>query len=160
MAIKIGDRMPQGFFHVMNEDGPGKLQSVELFPGRQVVLFAVPGAFTPGCSKKHLPGFIAQAQKIRDKGIDTIACLSVNDVYVMTAWAEASGAGDTVQMLADGSAEYTRLLGLELDSSRFGMGIRSRRYAMIIEDGVVRELFVDPPGKIELSTADNILANL
>jgi len=152
--------MPQGFFHVMNEDGPGKLQSVEFFKGKQVVLFAVPGAFTPGCSKKHLPGFIAQAWKIRDKGIDTIACLSVNDVYVMTAWAEASGAGDTVQMLADGSAEYTRLLGLELDSSRFGMGIRSRRYAMIIEDGIVRELFVDPPGKIEMSTAENVLAHL
>ncbi len=152
--------MPQGRFHVMKDDGPGTLQSDELFKDRRVVVFAVPGAFTPGCSRKHLPGFIAQAQAIMDKGVDSIACLSVNDVFVMSAWAESSGAGDTILMLADGSADYTRALGLELDSTRFGMGIRSQRYAMIIEDGVVKELFVDPPGKIELSTADNILANL
>ena len=152
--------MPRGTFHVMDTDGPGKLQSDELFKGRKVVLFAVPGAFTPGCSKKHLPGFIAYAHKLKEKGIDTIACLSVNDAYVMKAWAEASGAGDAILMLADGSADYTRLLGLELDSSRFGMGIRSRRYAMLIEDGVVKELFIDPPGQIELSTAENVLAHL
>jgi peroxiredoxin len=160
MTIQTGDMMPQGIFRVMNSDGPGTLHSEKLFADRKLVLFAVPGAFTPGCSRKHLPGYITQAQTIRDKGIDTIACLSVNDAYVMAAWAESSGASDNILMLADGNADYTRLLGMDLDSSRFGMGIRSRRYAMVVDDGVVTQLFIDKPGQIKLSTAENVLAHL
>ena len=160
MTIKIGDKMPDGTFAVMTGDGPGGLSASELFSGKKVVVFALPGAFTPTCSAQHLPGFIDKAADIKAKGVDTIACLSVNDVFVMDAWGKANNAGE-IQMLADGNAEYTKALGLELDASGFGMGTRAQRFAMVVEDGVVKQLHIEPsPADLNASGADNILANL
>jgi glutaredoxin/glutathione-dependent peroxiredoxin len=160
VTIRVGDRMPQGSFAVMGSEGPSSVSTDELFSGKKVVLFAVPGAFTPTCSIKHLPGFVELAPAMREKGIDTIACLSVNDVFVMSAWGKASNVDDSILMLADGSADYTRALGLELDSSAFGMGIRSQRFAMIIEDGIVTHLNIDAPGQFDISSAQTILEQL
>lgn len=160
MAIKVGDKVPEGVFKVMKADGPGALSSKELFSGKKVVLFSVPGAFTPTCSKQHLPGFIEKTDDLKKKGIDTIACMAVNDVFVMGAWGEQSGAGSKVLMLADGNGDYTRALGLELDASGFGMGRRGQRFAIVVEDGVVKQLHVEAPGEFKVSSADNILANL
>jgi len=159
-VISVGDRMPEGKFGVMQGGTPGSLTTQELFTGKKVVLFAVPGAFTPTCSLKHLPGFADQAAAIRARGVDTVACLSVNDLFVMSAWGEAAGTGDAVLMLADGNADYVRALGLEQDSSNFGMGIRSQRFSMIVDDGVVSHLNIDPPGQFGLSSADTILEQL
>jgi len=160
MAIAVGDTMPSGKFGVMTESGPADLSTDELFGGKKVVLFSVPGAFTPTCSLKHLPGFFELADTIRDKGVDTIACMSVNDVFVMDAWGKDQGVGDKILMLADGSADYARALGLENDSSAWGMGIRSKRFAIIVDDGVATTVSVDEPGQFEVSSAQAILERL
>ena len=138
MTIKVGDKMPAGAFRVMTAEGPASLSSDELFNGKQVVLFSVPGAFTPACSAKHLPGYIQHADALKAKGVDTIACLSVNDVFVMSAWGKDQGAGEKVTMLADGNADYVKALGLTLDASGFGMGTRSARFALVVDGGVVK----------------------
>ncbi len=160
MTIKAGDKVPEGTFKVMKADGPGAISSKELFSGKKVVLFSVPGAFTPTCSKEHLPGFIEKADELKEKGVDTIACLAVNDVFVMSAWGDHSGAGSKVLMLADGNGDYTRALGLEMDASGFGMGQRGQRFAMVVKNGVVEQIHVEAPGEFKVSSADNILANL
>ncbi|MCB1615614.1 MAG: peroxiredoxin [Pseudomonadales bacterium] len=158
MTIQTGDKLPSNEFSVMGENGPEKLSSTALFSGKRVVLFAVPGAFTPTCSAAHLPGFIRLADQLKSNGVDDIACVSVNDVFVMDAWSKHSGA-ENIKMLADGNADFTRAIGLTLDASMFGMGTRSKRYAMIIEDGVVQHLAVDEAG-LEHSAAEAILAVL
>jgi peroxiredoxin len=160
MTIKVGDPMPEGNFAVMGDKGPGSVTSQELFAGKKVVLFAVPGAFTPTCSLKHLPGFAEQAAAIRAKGVDTVACLSVNDVFVMDAWGKATVPDGEVLMLADGNGAYTKALGLELDASGFGMGTRAQRFSAIVDDGVVTELNVEPAGQFGVSSADTILEQL
>lgn len=161
MTIKVGDKMPAGTFGVMTAEGPGKLTSDELFKGKKVVLFAVPGAFTPACSAKHLPGFIQNAAALKAKGVDTIACLSVNDVFVMGAWSKDQGAGDKVTLLADGNADYVKALGLALDASGFGMGTRGERFAIVVDDGKVTQLHREAaPSDVKASSAENILANL
>lgn len=152
--------MPDGQFGLMGEDGPGSITANDLFAGKKVVLFAVPGAFTPTCSAKHLPGFVEQAAAIRAKGVDTIACLSVNDVFVMSAWGKSASSGDAVLMLADGNGDYTKALGLELDATGFGMGTRSQRFSAVVDDGVLTRLNVEPAGQFGLSSADTILDQL
>ena len=144
----------------MNADGPGSMSTAELFSGSKVVVFSVPGAFTPTCSKEHLPGFIEHADAIRAKGVDTIACMAVNDAFVMGAWGESAGAGDKVLMLADGNGTYAAALGLELDGTAFGVGTRGQRFAMVVEDGVITRLHVEAPMEFKVSSAENILANL
>src|SRR3954453_6856566 len=157
MAIKVGDTLPQDLkLKEMGDGGPRDVTVGELFRGKRVVLFAVPGAFTPTCSMKHLPGFVEQAEAIRGKGVDEVACLSVNDAFVMGAWGDASKARGKVRMLADGNGEFTRTVGLELDASGFGMGARSQRYAMIVNDGKVEQLFVEPGGGLKVSSADAV----
>lgn len=161
MAIKVGDKVPAGKFTVMKADGPGALTTDELFKGKKVVMFSLPGAFTPTCSKQHLPGFVQQADAIKKKGVQTVACLSVNDVFVMDAWGKASGADGKVVMLADGNAEYTKALGLELDATGFGMGIRGQRFAMVVEDGKVTVLEVEPAASgCTVSSASGIMSKL
>lgn len=159
MSIKTGDRIPAVSFKVMGSEGPGNMTSDEVFAGKKVVLFAVPGAFTPGCSVTHLPGFVVNADKIKAKGVDTIACVSVNDAFVMGAWGKAQNA-EEILMLADGNGEFTKAVGLELDASGFGMGRRSQRYAMIVDDGLVTHLAVEPGGGIDVSSAEKILEQL
>ena len=160
MAIQEGEKMPAGAFGVMTDAGPGAISSDELFAGKKVVLVAVPGAFTPTCSASHLPGFIQQADELLAKGVDSIACMSVNDVFVMHAWGEDQHVGDKVVMLADGNGEYTKALDLEMDGTAFGMGTRSQRFAIVVDDGVARHVAVEAPGKLDVSTAESILANL
>jgi len=160
VAIKAGDKLPKGEFMIMTGDGPQKITTDELFNGKKGVLFAVPGAFTPTCSAKHLPGFVEHADAIRAKGVDTIACMAVNDVFVMDAWGKSAGAGDKVMMLADGNAEYTRALGLDLDASGFGMGTRSQRFALIVDDGTAKEVFVEEPMEFQVSSAEHVLGAL
>jgi len=160
MTIKVGDRMPDGRFTVIGENGPETITTEQLFSGKKVVLFAVPGAFTPTCSAKHLPGFVEKADAIKAKGVDTIACLAVNDAFVMSAWGKSASADGKVLMLADGNCEYTRALGLEMDASKFGMGQRSQRFSMIVDDGVVKQLNVEPPGAFGVSSAETILQQL
>jgi peroxiredoxin len=160
MTIKVGDRMPQGQFTVMGANGPEPLTSKALFAGKKVVLFSVPGAFTPTCSAKHLPGYVEKAGALKKKGVDTIACLAVNDAFVMSAWGKAGNVGDKIVMLADGNGEYTRALGLELDATGFGMGKRGKRFSMIVEDGVVTHLNVEPAGQFGVSSAESALTQL
>ncbi|MDX1421929.1 MAG: peroxiredoxin [Kiloniellales bacterium] len=160
MAIKVGDKIPSVKLHHMTQSGPAEISTDEIFAGKKVVLFALPGAFTPTCSAKHLPGFVQQAEAIKAKGVDTIACLSVNDAFVMGAWGKDQGAGDKVLMLADGSADLTRALGLELDLAGRGFGLRSQRYAMVVEDGVVTALNVEQGGEFKVSSAESVLAAL
>ena len=160
MTIKVGDKLPQATFTVMGPDGPKPISSDELFGGKTVALFAVPGAFTPTCSAKHLPGFKQKAAEFRAKGVDTIACVSVNDVFVMSAWGKDQGVGEDVLMLADGNGDFTKAVGLELDGSRFGMGPRSQRYSMIVKDGVVKELNVEQGGEFRVSSAEYMLEQL
>lgn len=159
MAISIGERIPNVVMNEMTSDGPGELSSEELFSGKKVVLFALPGAFTPTCSASHLPGFVASADKIKAKGVDDIVCLSVNDAWVMDAWGKAQNA-EEIHMVADGSANFTQAVGLVLDRTQAGMGIRSQRYAMVVEDGVVTALNVEEPGKFEKSSAETMLSLL
>jgi len=158
MTIKVGDKVPEGTFSIMGSEGPTGLSASEVFNGKKVVLFAVPGAFTPTCSVAHLPGFVVQYDEIIAKGVDVVACLAVNDVFVMNAWGKSSNA-ENILMLADGNGTYAAALGLELDGSGFGMGVRSKRFAMIVNDGVVELLNVDE-GKFEGSSAEAVLAAL
>jgi peroxiredoxin len=144
----------------MTADGPAQKTTSEIFNGRTVLLFAVPGAFTPTCHQKHLPGYLAEHDAIKAKGVDTIACVAVNDVHVMNAWANANEVGDRILMLADGNAEFARAVGLDVDLTRFGMGVRSSRYSMVVVNGVVKDLNVEQPGKLEVSTAANTLCQL
>ncbi len=160
MAIKLGDKLPQVKLRRMTAEGPREITTDEIFKGKKVVLFAVPGAFTPTCSAKHLPGFVDKASQIKSKGVDTIACIAVNDAFVMGAWGKAQSADDKILMLADGNAEFTKAVGLEMDGSGFGLGLRSKRYAMVVEDGVVKQLNVENPGAFEVSSADAILKAL
>jgi peroxiredoxin len=161
MTIKIGDRLPEAAFNTMTAEGPQKLSVKDVFGGQKVVLIAVPGAFTPTCHLKHLPGFISKAGEIKAKGVDTIACVAVNDVFVLDAWAKQSGAQGKVMFLADGNGEFTRAIGMELDASGFGMGQRSKRYSMIVEDGKVTALNVEPQaGQAVEAGVEKILAAL
>jgi len=160
MTIKAGDRMPTGTFKRMTKDGPANFTTDELFKGKTVVLFSVPGAFTPTCDAKHLPGFVQLADQIRAKGVDAIACMAVNDVFVMNAWGKASGVGDKVLMLADGNGDYARALGLELDAKGYGMGVRGQRFAIIVRDGIASRVEVEAPGAFKVSAAEAILAHL
>jgi peroxiredoxin len=160
MTIKAGDRIPEGKLKQMGTDGPMNVAAEELLGTGRVVLFSVPGAFTPTCDAKHLPGFIEQAGALRAKGVDRIVCLAVNDVFVMNAWGKSAGAGDKVVMAADGNGDYTRALGLELDARGHGMGMRGKRFALVIEDGVVRQVHVEAPGEFKVSSAEHILAEL
>lgn len=160
MTIKVGDRMPDGKFGIMTKEGPGTITTQELFGGKKVVLFSVPGAFTPTCSMSHLPGYIKNAADLRAKGVDTIACMAVNDVFVMDAWGKDRGAADKVLMLADGNGDYTRALGLELDATGFGMGRRGQRFSMMVDNGVVTQLNVEAPREFKVSTAECMLGQL
>ena len=160
MTIKIGDKMPQGKFTRMSTDGPKKISTDELFNGKTVVLFSVPGAFTPTCDAKHLPGYVELADEIKRKGVDTIACTTVNDVFVMNAWGKLGGVGEKVLMLADGNGEYVKALGLELDATGFGMGHRGQRFAIIVKNGTVTHLNVEGPGEFKVSAADYVLKQL
>ncbi|MCP4000013.1 MAG: peroxiredoxin [Gammaproteobacteria bacterium] len=157
MRISVGDKMPAGSFTVMLDDGPGSVTTEELFGGRKVVLFSVPGAFTPTCSMKHLPGYVQYADALISHGVDTIACMAVNDVFVMDAWGKDQGVGDTVSMLADGNAAYTKALGLDLDASSFGMGIRGQRFSIVVDDGYVTHLNIEGPGEFVVSNAETAL---
>jgi peroxiredoxin len=160
MAIKVGDRVPNATFTVMTAEGPKPKTTDELFKGKKVVLFAVPGAFTPTCSNSHLPGFVKNSAALKGKGIDAIAVTGVNDVFVMNAWKKSTGA-DAIEFLADGSGNWAKAVGLTADLTERGLGVRSQRYAMVIEDGVVKTLNVeDAPGKAEISGADNLLKSL
>ena len=161
MAIKAGDTLPADTkLMEMGDAGPKQVTVGELTKGKTVVLFAVPGAFTPTCSMKHLPGFVDKAGDIRKKGIDEIVCLSVNDAFVMGAWGKEHGAGGKVRMVADGNGDFTRAVGLEMDASGFGMGSRSKRYAMLVKDGKVTELLVEPAGGLNVSSAESVLGKL
>jgi peroxiredoxin len=160
MTIKPGDKLPAVTLTAATSEGPRPLSTDEIFKGKRVALFAVPGAFTPTCSAKHLPGFKDKAGDIKGKGVDTIACISVNDAFVMKAWSEDQKVGEEILMLADGNGDFTRAVGLELDGSRFGMGPRSQRYSMIVDDGVVKELNVEEGGEFRVSSADYLLAQL
>jgi glutaredoxin/glutathione-dependent peroxiredoxin len=160
MTIKVGDKVPSATLTQMKGGTPQPIKTDDLFKGKKVVLFALPGAFTPTCSAKHLPGFVQHADEIRQKGVDTVACVSVNDAFVMGAWGEQQGTGGKVMMLADGNGDFTRALGLEMDASRFGMGKRSQRYSMIVEDGVVKQLNVEEPGSFSVSSAEHAMNQL
>jgi peroxiredoxin len=161
MTISVGDKLPEATFNIMTAEGPSQVTASELFDGRKVVLFAVPGAFTPTCHMKHLPGFVSHAAELKAKGVDTIACTAVNDVFVMNAWAEQSGAKDKITFLADGSANFAKAIGMDLDASGLGMGIRSKRYSMLVDDGVVKVINEEEaPGNAEVSSAETILAAL
>ena len=159
--IKVGDKVPSATLRTMGPEGPKAVTTEELFaPGKKVVVFALPGAFTPTCSAKHVPGFVAEADKFKAKGVDTIACISVNDAFVMGAWGKDQKSGDKVMMLGDGAAEFTNAMGLSMDLTKNGMGVRSQRYAMIVKDGKVAQLFIEKPGAFEVSAAENVLKHL
>lgn len=160
MTIQVGDKIPDATLYRMTADGPAPITTEELFSGKKVVLFALPGAFTPTCSAKHLPGFIRHADELKATGVDTIACMAVNDAFVMDAWGEDQGANDKIMMLADGSAELTKAMGLDLDLTGRGFGIRSDRYAMVVEDGKVTKLNREEPGAFEVSSAEKVLEDL
>ena len=161
MTIKVGDNIPDGKFRVMTAEGPGWKTTAEVFKGKKVVLFAVPGAFTPTCHKNHLPGFVKNADAIKAKGVDTIAVTGVNDVFVMEAWKKANNAGGKIDFLADGNGDFAKAIDMTLDGSGNGLGIRSKRYSMLVEDGVVKKLNVEEaPGKADLSGADALLKQL
>ena len=160
MTIKAGDRLPSGTLKTMTRDGPKDVATDELFKGKTVVLFSVPGAFTPTCDAKHLPGFVHQADQLKAKGVDTIACMAVNDVFVMNAWGKHSNVTDKVLMLADGNGDYARALGLELDARGFGMGTRGQRFAIVAKDGVAQQVNIEAPGQFKVSAAEHILGQL
>ena len=160
MTIKAGDKMPAGAFKTPGAEGPQSISTDQLFAGKKVVLFSVPGAFTPTCDARHLPGFIQHAADFKAKGVDTVACMAVNDVFVMKAWAKSSAVDDKVLMLADGNAEYSKALGLDMDATGFGMGIRGKRFALVVENGVARQVFVEAPGEFKVSSAEHVLAQL
>ena len=160
MTIKEGDKLPAGKFTRMTADGPKPVTTDELFSGKTVVLFSVPGAFTPTCDAKHLPGFVERADEIKAKGVDTIACTAVNDVFVMNAWGKAGGVGDKILMLADGNGDYVKSLGLDLDATGYGMGRRGQRFALIVKDGTATHVNLESPGEFKVSAADFVLKQL
>lgn len=157
MTIKVGDKIPSVSLKTMDKDGMQTLSTDDIFKGKKVVLFALPGAFTPTCSAKHLPGFVQNATALKGKGVDTIACLSVNDAFVMDAWGKAQNVGDNVLMLADGNADFSKAVGLTMDGTGYGMGTRASRYAMVVDNGVVKALNVEAPGAFEVSSAEAVL---
>lgn len=159
MTIQVGDKIPASNFKVMSEEGPKDISSEEIFAGKKVVFFAVPGAFTPGCSMTHLPGFVVNADAIKAKGADTIACMSVNDAFVMGAWGVNQNA-EEILMLADGNGDFTSAIGMELDASGFGMGQRAKRFGMIVDDGTVTYVGIEGPGEIKVSSAEAMLEQL
>jgi peroxiredoxin len=160
MTIKVGDKLPEATFKVMKDGKPADMTIGELTKGKKVALFAVPGAFTPTCSARHLPGYTEKAADFRAKGVDTIACVAVNDVFVMNAWGKDQKVGDDIVMLSDGNGDFARAIGLEMNASGFGMGSRSQRYSMIVEDGVVKQLNVEKPGEFNVSSADYMMSQL
>jgi peroxiredoxin len=160
MTIKTGEKLPQASFMTVGENGPEPKTTDDLFSGKRVALFAVPGAFTPTCSAQHLPSFIEKAEALKAAGVDDIACVSVNDIFVMGAWGEQQEVGSKVSMLADGNGDFTKDIGLVLDGTGFGMGQRSQRYAMVVNDGVVEHLFVEAPGEYKVSSAEHMLEAL
>jgi peroxiredoxin len=160
VTIQAGDRIPDGKLKVMGKDGPMNVEAKELLGQGRVVLFSVPGAFTPTCDAKHLPGFIEKAGALRGKGVARIVCVAVNDVFVMNAWGRHAGVGEAIVMAADGNGDYARALGLELDARGFGMGMRGKRFALVIEDGIVKQVHVEAPGEFKVSGAEHILEQL
>jgi glutaredoxin/glutathione-dependent peroxiredoxin len=161
MAIEPGSKLPNAKFKTMTETGPAEVSADELFKGRKVALFAVPGAFTPACHARHLPGFLQRADEFRAKGVDLIACTAVNDIFVLDAWAKASGADGKAAFLADGNGDFAKAIGLDMDGTAIGFGIRSKRYAMLIDDGVVKTLHIETkPGVVEESSAERLLEDL
>ena len=158
MSIQVGDKMPAGSFGVMTESGPGAISTDDLFSGKKVVLISVPGAFTPTCSMNHLPGFVEQAEALKAEGVDTVACMAVNDVFVMHAWGKDRNVGDSVLMLADGNGDYAKALDLVLDGTGFGMGMRGQRFALVVENGVATHVAVEAPGQFEVSKVEAILS--
>lgn len=160
MTIAVGDKVPNVNFVKPTAEGPQPLSSDALFAGKRVALFSVPGAFTPTCSAKHLPGFVEKAAELKAKGIDEIACTAVNDAFVMGAWGKSAGGDDSVTMLADGNGDFAKAVGLEMDGSKFGMGTRGQRFAMIVNDGTVEQLFVEAPGEFRVSSADYMLEQI
>ena len=160
MTIKVGDQIPSMKLMMGTAEGPKETSTDEIFKGKKVVLFAVPGAFTPTCSAKHLPGFVEKAGDIKAKGVDVIACLAVNDAFVMKAWGKSQNTDGKVEMLADGNAEYTKALGLEMDATGFGMGIRGQRFALVVDNGVVKQVNVEQKGEFKVSSADFVLTQL
>ena len=160
MSIKAGDKVPSATLKVMTPDGPASVTTEELLGSGRVVLFSVPGAFTPTCDARHLPGFVEREAEIKARGVDRIVCIAVNDVFVMNAWGKASNVGDRIVMAADGNGDFTRALGLELDASGYHMGTRGKRFAMVIEDGVVRSVHVEAPGEFRVSSAEFVLEQI
>ena len=160
MTIQTGDRIPEGKLKVMGKDGPMNVEAREILGRGRVVLFSVPGAFTPTCDAKHLPGFVEKAAALKARGVGKLVCLAVNDVFVMNAWGKSAGVGEAIVMAADGNGEYTRSLGLELDARGFGMGMRGKRFALVIEDGVVKQVHIEAPGDFKVSSAEYILGQL
>ncbi len=160
MTIAVGDRIPNTTFVKATPEGPQPVNSDEIFNGRTVALFSVPGAFTPTCSARHLPGFVEKTEEFRSKGVDEVVCTAVNDAFVMGAWSESGDAGDKVTMLADGNGEFAQAVGLTMDGSKFGMGTRGQRYSMLVRDGVVEQLNVEEPGAFNVSSADYMLERL
>lgn len=160
MTIKVGDTLPDATLTQMTKDGPAPIKTSDYFKGKTAVLFSVPGAFTPTCSAKHLPGFVEKASDLKAKGVDEIVCIAVNDVFVMDAWGKSQSCGDKVTMLADGNGEFSRALGLGLDATKFGMGQRGQRFSLIIKDGIVKEVNVEAPGEFKVSTAEHALGQL
>ena len=159
MTVQVGDKIPQAPLTIATKDGPQPTNAADYFAGKRVALFAVPGAFTPTCSARHLPSFVEKADELKAKGVDEIACVSVNDPFVMAAWGERDGSGD-ITMLADGNGAFAEALGLDFDGSKFGMGKRSQRYSMLVNDGVIEQLNVEAPGEYAVSGAETILSQL
>lgn len=160
MTIKIGDKLPSTTFVTMTENGPEQVQSDDYFKGKRIALFSVPGAFTPTCSAKHLPGYVDKAADLKARGVDEIACTAVNDAFVMGAWGKSGNAGGKVTMLADGNGAFAKAVGLEMDGSKFGMGTRGQRFSMLVNDGTIEQLNVEAPGEFKVSSADHMLSQL
>ncbi|HEU4654194.1 MAG TPA: peroxiredoxin [Steroidobacteraceae bacterium] len=160
MTITVGDKMPAGTLTLATKDGPQKVSAEDFFKGKKVALFSVPGAFTPTCDAKHLPGFVEKAEALKAKGVDAIACMAVNDAFVMKAWGKAQNVDGKVQMIADGNAEYTKALGLEMDATGFGMGTRGQRFSLLVDDGVVKLVNVEAKGEFRVSSADYLLEQI
>jgi peroxiredoxin len=160
MAIKVGDKLPSVSLKYMNKDGMQTATTDDLFKGKKAILFGLPGAFTPTCSAKHLPGFVTHAEDLKSKGVEVIACLSVNDAFVMDAWGKAQNAGEKVLMLADGNADFAKATGLTMDGTGYGMGLRTSRWAMVLEDGKVKTLNIEAPGAFEVSSAEAVMKAL
>lgn len=160
MTIKVGDKMPAGTLTQATKDGPQKISAEDYFKGRKVVLFSVPGAFTPTCDAKHLPGFVEKAGELKSKGVDAIGCMAVNDAFVMKAWGKSQNTEGKVDMFADGNAEYTKSLGLDFDASGFGMGTRGQRFSLLVDNGVVKQVNVEAKGEFKVSSAEHVLGQL